>query len=272
MATALADANLYSFQGLSPVSQGSLAMASLTPRGYMPGGVAFIQSPFGLKLVEYIQNRTTTAYVQGALVSSLGDTDGKTQVTASGAAGVNTTKFFTTSGLTADAHVGGYAYVLNSTAGTGFAPEGEAAIVVANSATIVTIDSMAPLSATFTTSDTIDLGGMWNTELSADGDIAAVVRGVVLPSSGIPAGYYGWVCRHGRCPNTLLKAATALTQNDALVADAGRVGPALGAADVANLHVGYAPHVVNSDTVPDKTLAYLTLGFGFNPGTIDASA
>lgn len=273
MATALADANTYSFRSMNPVSFGELNINSISPnRGYTPGGLHFIDSPWGLKLVEFIQNRTISDFAQGALVSSVGDTDGKTQITTSGGSTVNTTKYMTTSGLTANAHVGGSAYILNSTTGAGVAPEGEDAIIIANTTTVVTIDSLAPFSATVASGDTVDLSGLWNCEPSADGDIAYVVQGVVIGNLGISAGNYGWVCKAGRCPNALIKAATALTQNDALVADTGRLGPAVGSADASNLHVGYAPHVVNSDIVSDKTTAVMTLGIGFNPGTLDASA
>lgn len=272
MPNALQDANLWNFSALSPVSMGDLNGDDLIPKGYRPGGIHFLQTPFGAKIVQYIQNRSGSTYAQGALVSSVGDADGKTQITSSGGASVNTIRQVTTSGLVANVHVGAGLYVLNCTTGAGAAPEGEESIIVENSATLIMVDSNLPFSATVASGDTLDIAGFYNSELSADGDLAAVVLGVVIGKDGISNGNFGWVCKHGRCPNTLLKAATALTQNDAVVADAGRVGPAVGTTDPANLHVGYAPHVVNSDIVSDKTTVRLILGLGFNPGTLDASA
>lgn len=270
--TALADGNAFGFSGLASVSFRDLHANDLNPRGYTPGGIFFANHPAGPKLVQYIQNRSGSAYVQGALVSSLGDNDGKTQITSSGAAGVNTTSWYTTSGLTANAHVGGLSYVVNSLAAAGAAPEGEESIVAANTATVVNLDPNLPYSATVTSGDTIDLCGTYNSEAAAAGDLASVVLGVTVGKNGIDNGNYGWVCKQGHCANALIKASTALTQNDALIADTGRLGPAAGGSAAANLQVGYAPHVVNSDIVSDKTAVVLTLGFGFSPGTVDASA
>ncbi len=272
MPNALQDAHAFSFAGLSPVSIGDLDSDNVNPKGFTRGGIFFANTPFGPRLVQYVQNRSGSAVVQGALLSSLGDTDGKTQITTSGGASANTKTKATTSGLTADAHVGGGIYVLNCTTGAGAAPEGEESLVVANTATVVNVDPNLPFSAVIASGDTINLCGFYNGEASAIGDLASVVLGVVTGKNGISAGNYGWVTKQGRCPNALIKAATALTQNDALVADAGRLGPAVGGAQGANLHCGYAPHVVNSDIVSDKTTVVLTLGFGFSPGTLDATA
>lgn len=269
--SALDSNQTFGFALLQPIGMGDLNTNSATPRGLNPGASVWTHTPWGLLLVRYVQNRDV-AVVKGALMSAVGDVNGKTQITSSGAAAVNTTTKITTSGLTASAHVGGGAYILNNTTGTGTAPEGEDSIVVSNSTTEVIIDARHPYSATTVSGDTINLYGTYNSQLSADGDQAFAVQGVVMGKDGITAGNFGFVARNGYVPNTLLKAATALTQSDALVADAGRVGPAAGSADVALLQIGTAPHVVNDDIVTDKTSVYLILGPGFNPGTVDASA
>lgn len=271
--SALQDAHAFSFSNLVAVGHGDLDADSTKAKDFYPGGIFFANSPFGPRLIQYIQNRSTSAVVQGALVSSLGDNDGKTQITTSGAAAVNTTTKMTTSGLTASAHVGGLAHVVNSVAtGTGLPPEGETSVVVSNTATVVMVDANLPFSATITSGDTVDLRGMYNAEAAAAGDLAYVVLGVVIGRNGIAAGNYGWVQKQGLCPNALIKASTALTQNDALIADTGRLGPAAGGSSAANLQVGTAAHVMNNDSTPDKSLVLLTLGFGFTPGTVDASA
>lgn len=272
MATAVADAHAFNFSLLTAISMEDLDGNHANPRGYIPGGIFFLNSPFGPRLMQYVQNRTTTAYLQGQLISSVGDTDGKTQITSSGAAGVNTVTQATTSGLTADAHVGANMYILNSLISAGAPPEGEESVVVSNTATLVKVDPNLPFSATVTSGDTINLNGFYNAELSAIGDLGSVVLGVAVGKNGVDATNYGWVCKQGKCPNALIKASTAMTQNDAFIADTARLGPAVGGTATAQLQVGYAPNVVNSDIVSDKTTAFLTLGFGFNPGTTDVSA
>ena len=268
---ALLDAHNYNFANLTPIGIGDVNQDSPNARGYSPGAFSFMFSPFGCKVFQYVQNRGS-AFLQGALVSAVGDNDGKTQITTSGGAGVNSKILMTTSGLTANAHQGAIAHVVNSLIGAGTPPEGEESLVSGNNATQVFIDPYLPFSATITSGDTVDLVGTYNSEAAAAGDIAAVVQGVVVTKVGVTAGNFGWVQKQGRCPNALIKAATALTQNDALIADAGRLGPAVGGTAAANLHCGYSPHVMNSDSVSDKTSVFLTLGFGFNPGTVDASA
>lgn len=272
MPNALQDGNFFSFAPIAAVAIGDVEKDDAQGHQYMRGGIFFAHAFGGLKILQYVKNTETSTVSQGALLSAVGDTDGKTQITTSGGDSVNTKIKATTSGLTADKHAGGGAHVVNSTAGTGVAPEGEDAPVVANTTTVVNIDPNLPFSATLKSGDLVDLYGLYNAELSADGDLAYAVLGVVLPKDGIGAGKYGFVQKQGRCFNVLVKASTALTQNDALVADAGRVGPAAGTTDIASFHVGTALHVLNSDSVPDKTSAMLTLGLGFNPGTLDASA
>lgn len=266
MPNALVDAHAFNFSALLPVGLGDINQASTSPK-YTPGGVAFLNTAFGPRLVKYNQNRTT-AVVQGALLSGVGGTDGKTAVTASaGKVGQ-----ITTSGLTANAHVGAIAYCLDNNDAAGAAPEGEASIVKANTATIIDLEDDLPFSVAVAASDTFSLISTYNAEEAADGDLAAVVQGVVMGKDGIGAGAYGFVSQWGVTPNTLLKASTALTSGDALVADAGRVGPATGSADAGNLHVGYTAVVVTSDTVSDKFPAFMMLGFGVTPATLDISA
>lgn len=270
--SALDSGHAFNFALMHAVGLGDLDTDSPVARGLNPGACVWTHTPWGMRLLRFVQNRHTAAVVKGALLSAVGDTDGKTQVAAAGAAGLNTTVKATVVGATADIHQGGGIYILNSTIGAGTPPEGEDSIVASNTTTTIYVEVGNPFSATITPTDTINLYGTYNSQLSAQGDQAYAVQGVVIGKNGISSGNFGFVARNGYTPNTLVVAATALTQNDPLIADVGRVGPALGTASVGGLHIGKAPHVVNADIVSDKTSVYLTLGPGFNPGTIDASA
>lgn len=272
MPSALYDTARFDLKTLTPVGVEDMKFDDAKGDKNIPGGIVFLQNVWGPKVFRYIRNKGGATVVHGTLLSCIGNNNGITQITTSGAAAVNTTTKATTSGLVANKHAGSGAYVVNSVAAAGAAPEGEESLVVSNTATLVNFDSRLPFSATITSGDTIDLVGLYTAEASAIGDLAYSVLGVVIPDGGIRDDYWGWVQMQGHCSSALVKAATALTLGDAVVADAGRVGPAAGGTAAGNLHVGSALHVLNSDSVPDKTSILLTLGWGFNPATLDVSA
>lgn len=270
MPTALDNDHLYNFTLLAPASVGDLNADAATARGGRLGSMFFANDAFGLRLYMLVQNRHTAAVVKGALMSAVGDTNGMTQITTSGGAAANTKVKATTTGLTANVHQGGGIYIQNCTTSAGAAPEGEDSVVASNSATEVFVDPRNAFSAVIASGDTVNLHGIANGELAAAGDLAYAVLGVVVGKDGISAGNFGFVSRMGYTPNTLVKAATGLTQNQAVIADAGRVAPA--SASATNLLLGTAPNVVVSDIVSDKTTIVLALGLGFSPGTAAGTA
>lgn len=272
MPSALYDSNRYGLKTLTPIGLEDMKEDDGKGDRNVPGGLVFLQSPWGPKVFRYVQNKHSATVAHGALLSCVGDANGITQITTSGGAAVNTTVKATTSGLVSGKHAGSSAYVENSVASAGAAPEGEESLVVSNTATVVNIDPRLPFSATITSGDTIDLIGLYTAELSAIGDVAHAVLGVVIPDAGIRVDKWGWVQTQGHCASALVKAATALTQNDALIADTGRVAPGVGTTSAGTLHVGAALRVLNSDVVSDKTSIFLTLGLGVNTATLDVTA
>jgi hypothetical protein len=265
------DAHVYNFNLLTPVSTGDLNRTA--PDGKPQFGVnhyGFANTPFGIRIVKYIQNRTT-AVVQGALMSGVGDTGGITAFTCSATAGSSAKKIVTT-GLTANVHKGAMLRCLDKASSAGAAPEAETVIVKANSAVLVEVDDDMEFSTAILVNDTFNLRSTYNSEAAAAGDNNLVVQGVVQAKDGIAADYYGFVSCYGNTPNTLVKAATALAAQEPIIADAGRVGPGVGTASAGILHIGFSEFVLTSDVVADKSLINMTLHFGLNTTTIDASA
>lgn len=266
--SALDSGHTYGFALLQSIGIGDLDGDRVTAQGYIPNGVFWANSPFGFKLFKYIQNRHTATVTQGALVSALGDVNMATAVTTSGTAAQNTKVKATTTGLTANAHQGAIVYVQNSVAAAGAAPEGEESIVAGNTATEIYVEPGNAFSATLSSGDTLNLIGSYNSDLSAAGDLAYGVQGVVVGKNGISAGNFGFVQVQGRCQSALVKAATGFTAGGVLIADVGRIGPA--STSPANVHIGTVPNTVVSDIVSDRTTVILTLGPGFNPGAAAA--
>lgn len=270
--SALDNDQSYGFAMLAPVGVGDLNGDFSTAKGFTPGQTFFAQSPWGMRTYMLVQNRHTAVVVKGALLRGLGGNNGYTQVTTSGAAGVNTKIKATTSGLTANNFQGCGFYVQNSLGGAGTAPENEDGVVAGNSTTEIYLEPGHPLSATLTPGDTINVHSVYTAELSAANDLTYAVLGVVVGKDGISPSNFGFVARNGYTPNVLIKAGTGLNLSDALIADVGRAGPALGSTAAANMQIGTARHAKQSDAASTRTSVILALGLGFNPGTVDASA
>lgn len=263
------DAHSYGFDLLTPISMGDLNRTSASPQfGTNHYGIA--NTPFGVRICKYIQNRTTIA-AQGNLMSGVGDTSGITAFTCSTSTG-STAKKVVTTGLTANVHKGAMLRVLDKASSAGAAPEGETVIVKANSAVLVEVEDDMEFSTAILVSDTFNILSTYNSEFSAAGDNNLVVQGVVQAKDGIAADYYGFVSAWGNTPNTLVKASTALAALDSLIADTGRVGPGVGGASAGILHIAFSQFVMTSDIVSDKSLVFMTCAFGLNTATIDVTA
>ena len=174
-----------------------------------------------------------------------------------------TTTTITTSGLTADILVDGIIYCVDDNGGAGAAPEGEKALVVANTTTVITIDSKDAFSAAPAANDDFDVILPWAVNDSSNGDAAGIVAGVAMADQ---AQYdYGWVQFYGIHPTVATVAAgTAIVIYESVVADAGTVND--GAADAADLRIGRALHQLTTDTVRRVTMIDLFCGKAYGMG------
>jgi hypothetical protein len=269
MATAL-DALAYGFNLLSPVGMGDLNRTS-AKSCFLNGGIAWANTPFGPRLVRYVQNRTVTLQAQGTLLSGVGDTAGSTAFTCSATAG-SSAKAIVTTGLTANLHAGASIRCLDKASVAGGAPEAEQTVVKANSATLVETDDDVPFSVPILVGDTFNIRSTYNAEVAAIGDTSLAALGVVAARDGLPADYFGFVSAWGNTPGVLVKAATALAVNDVVIADVGRVAPGLGTTSAGILHVGLSEYAMSADIVSDKTTIQMGLILGVNSSTLDVSA
>lgn len=202
-----------------------------------PGTIHFMVDAFGYRILQYVRNRSGSAFAMGELLSK------PANVAVSNQTGTVTTSA-TTTGLTADDHNGKLAYVLDDTGAAGAAPEGETTIVASNSATIITFERDMPLSVALASGDDLTLISNWQAEDAADGDIAVDVLGVVVGRDGFANGNYGWVQKEGFCPGVDTTGA-AITAGNPVVADVAQIG-AFGT-DGQELWVGVALATGSSD-------------------------
>ncbi len=222
------------------------------------GCVRWDQHPqFGLRGFQYVRFDQSGGATAGQLQSYIA-------VKAINNITAGTTTSITTSGLTADIYVDGLLVCLDDAGGAGAAPEGESGIVVANTATLVTIATADAFSVAPAVNDDFVIYLPWAVDDSADGDAAHMVAGVVM---GAPDQYdYGWVQFFGVHPGVdAVAAGTALVINESVVADAAVVND--GAADAAELRIGALKCALTSDTVARKAVVDLFCGQAFKLGT-----
>jgi hypothetical protein len=254
---------------IAPVGVEDLNRNTSSPK-YKPGGMAWMEDAFGMRLFRYGQNRSGATQAQSTLASRVGNADATTVID-------NITSGTTTSatkvgGWTANIHVGSMCYVFDNADAAGAAPEGEVSITIANTTDRVDVDPDMPYSVALAANDDLRMIGTWNLENAADGDKAYTVFGVVVGNDGVSNNNFGFYQSWGVCPQVLIKAGAPLALGEAVVADDGRVGPSAGSTDPANLHIGVAIAQVSSDIVSDKAPVFLTLDVGVSVGTVDASA
>lgn len=229
---------------------------SAAPRG-RPGTITFLVDAFGYRILRYYQNLSSSVETMGELVSKVANTAINNQT------GTVTTSA-TTTGLTANAHNGRLAYVLDDNGGAGAAPEGETTVVSANTATVITFDPQMPLSTALANGDDLVLISNWQGTDSADGDLAHNVLGVVLANGGVATNNYGWVQVEGYCP-AVNTDTDALVAGDPVVADAAQIGGF--GADGQELWVGVALAAKSADQAPRIAPINLKLFTCAGPGT-----
>ena len=192
----------------------------------------------------WVCNRTGSDKVQGDLVKfytkSTGDID-------SGA--VN--RINKAGEWTADHEVGNMVYILDNNDSAGAAPEGESRYIVKNTAGILYVQydfTVAPAA-----DDDVEIRSNCMVVPAAIGDDKSEVAGVVISPDGIPNDYWGWIGVHGIFP-ALVKADTAITAGQRLIADTSRLNAGAGPSafeDLGFAIVGCSADIV-SDMIPVK--------------------
>jgi hypothetical protein len=204
----IATAALQSLHGGSQLSWGTELTSTSATAIEKKGIVRWDHHPqFGLRGFKYCRVDQSGGMTAGQLASRRANVSAGT-ITA------GTTTTITTSALTADILVDGILVVTDDAGGAGAAPEGESARVVANTATLITVDGDDAFSAAIASSDTATVVLPWAVDDSADGDTAEIVQGVVMADQDQYD--YGWVQFYGIHPAAAITTA-ALPINESLV-------------------------------------------------------
>lgn len=174
-----------------------------------------------------------------------------------------TTTTITTSGLTANDLVGGLLRCSDDAGGAGAAPEGESGVIVANTTTVITIDSQDAFSVSPAVNDDFIVILPHSVIDSASGDIAANVRGVTMAAQDQYD--YGWVQFSGLHPAVAaIAAGTTITAGKSLIADTNVVTN--GSTSAIELRVGFARSALTTDTVLRTLPVDLFCGRAFRIG------
>lgn len=231
------------------------AAAPVPPRTAI-GQVAWSRDKFGaMRLFTYRQNVKGSAFAAGDLASRLLEVE--TNITA----GSTTSATGTWNG--ADDHIGALFIVHDDAGGAGAAPEGEAAIVSANTATVVTLDPNVPLSTSLAANDDVTIlsPGLVN---SAANDPNFRVCGIAM--AAVADNGYGWFQFQGIHPaakhaassfisGDALKAGTAVVETfgTATAVVGGTAGTGIGYV------IGYQIAIHTSDLVTTKSPVIMSL-------------
>ena len=222
-----------------------------------PGTLSIVVDAYGYRIFQYVKNVSDSAYAMGELVTKTANTAVNNQT------GTVTTSA-TTTGLTANDHIGRLAYVLDDAGAAGAAPEGETTVVADNTATVISFDPKMPLSVALASGDDLVLISNWQSTDSADGDLAHNVLGVVVGNAGFSDNQYGWVQKEGYCPNADTTGG-AITAGDPIVANTAQVGQF--GSDGQELWVGIALATGSSDQAAAILPVNLKLFTTAGPGT-----
>jgi hypothetical protein len=259
----------YGLGYLMPLAGMDVEYSSPSPSAWMPGQIGFLLDRYGERYLMAIQNRSGSTMAQGSLVSSVGDTTGLTAYTATGG---TLTSVIGAATLTANKHVGAMIIIKDDAGAAGAAPEGEDSIVESNSTTTLKVINALPFSVAPANGDTTEIFGTWNCEAAAAGDYSGVVKGVVIPESGIPDTYFGIVQLFGICRKVNVLLNAVLAPGSMLIAAAASV-TVTGAASGHRLHVGQSIGTVSTDQVLSKCVARLAVGqYGKSYSDVDALA
>ena len=224
---------------------------------YSKGQIGFMRDDFGLRLFRYMHNSTASAVAKGDLQARAANTT-ITNITS----GTTTSITLTAAGWTADAFIGRLLICTDDAGAAGAAPEGEVGVIVANTATVITIDSGKPFTAAPAANDDFTVYSIFDLKDAADGDLARDCVGI--PMQAVSTLYWGVWQIYGFCPDVIHTAA-AVTAGDPIVADAAKVG-AFGT-DGQELWVGWSPNGMSSDNATVKALAFIDLFSPGGPGT-----
>jgi len=235
---------------LIPLSQADFNANDLVPSAPL-GSLGFYRDAMGMRVMQYIKNNSASALVLGDLVVKQPDVTFTAGVLA-------TSTRITTTGLTANQHVGKLIIVEGNDTSAGAAPEGETGVIVANTATQIDIDSQLP----FSVSSVADIDcriltppNGWHGTIGGAGALAMDVLGGVVGTDGISAGYYGWVLVDGYHPQMKFTAAGVTARANIVSAATGQLATVTGTAEKV---LGYAPGTIEA-THPGKMPAVLTL-------------
>lgn len=105
------------------------------------------------------------------------------------------------------------------------APEGQWGVILKNTAGVLTLQTAATnraLTAAFASGDSAEIRSRCMVLASAIGDQAAEIAGLIVAET-LANDYWGWICLKSHFVSALIKASTALTQDDGLIADTGRL-------------------------------------------------
>lgn len=231
--------------------------SSETSAKELPGLVRYTHdAKFGLRGFKYVRFDQSGGATRGQLQSK------RANIAISNILSGTTTSI-TTAGLTADILVGGILTCIDDAGGAGAAPEGESAIITANTTTLVSIDPNDAFSVAPAVNDDFQVILPWAVVDSADGDSAAIVQGVAMANQDQYD--WGWVQFYGINPDCdAIAAGTALIVYESVVAGAALVND--GAGDAADLRIGQLLVGLSSDTVARKAVVKLFCGEAFPLG------
>lgn len=222
-----------------------------------PGAVRYsYDSVFGLRGFQYLRCDQSGGCTQGQVQSKRANID-IANITS------GTTTSITKAGLTADIYVGGILVCIDDAGGAGAAPEGESAVIIENSTSVITIDSNDAFSVAPAANDDFKIILPWAVVDSADGDAAGIVKGVAM--ANLDQYEWGWFQFLGINPSVdAIAAGTALVVDESVVANTAVVND--GAADAVDLRIGRLLVGLSSDTVLRKAVVDLFCGEAFKMG------
>lgn len=206
------------------------------------GAEGFYIDSFGIRYLRYVQNKRGSALALGDVAIRKADIATFTTLSAA-----TTTRLTKAAAFTANALVG--MAVTDSIASVaGAAPEGETALISANTANDLFLDNNFAFSVVPNVADTFQVWSPgWHADAAGAAALAENTLGVVVGASGIDDGNFGWVQFHGYCPLVavtqvaIAKGAPIITAATAKVATSPTV-------TIANYNavIGFAPVAVGS--------------------------
>lgn len=235
--------------GLFPISQVDLNANDATPKALLGVPIPYYDA-MGERWLMYVKNVHSAAVVLGDVMTKAADVTFTAGVLASATR-------VTTTGLTADAHIGKLLIVEGNDTSAGAAPEGETGVIVGNTATQIDVDNELP----FSVSSVADIDCRivtpgWHAIQAGANALAKDVRGVVVGVDGISVNHYGWVVVDGYHPQVKATAAAITAGANVITAATGQV--VTQATATAEKVVGFAPGGIEA-THPGKMPIVMTL-------------